>query len=207
MHASFLSNGSMSVKIGMVMSKPREVTGGAVQGSVLGVLDHNVVLNNLDDDLLDVYVAKYIDDMTIIDTVNQTVRTEIDSTGNRQRHTAYPPATQNAFNKISENTSIKGLRINAEKTQILSVSSSFYGTKAHIKDSNDITIESSNNLKILGFCLITLHLSNHRGIFLIRKASKRYFLLLHYKRSGLGKEKLKEVYCAMTRSILRRILK
>ena len=72
----------MSVKIGMVMSKPREVTGRAVQGSVLGVLDHNVVLNNLDDDLLDVYVAKYIDDMTIIDTVNQTVRTEIDSTGN-----------------------------------------------------------------------------------------------------------------------------
>ena len=73
----------MSVKIGTVMSKPRKVTGGAVQGSDLGELNHNVVLNNLDDDLLDVYIAKYVDDMTVIDTVDSSVRTEIDSTGNR----------------------------------------------------------------------------------------------------------------------------
>ena len=57
----------MQVKLGTFLSDPLPVTGGAVQGSVLGVLDHNVVLNNLDDDLLEIYVAKYIDDMTLID--------------------------------------------------------------------------------------------------------------------------------------------
>ena len=61
MHAAFLTDRSMSVKLGTVLSNPKPVTGGAVQGSVLGVLDHNVVLNNLDDELLEVYVAKYID--------------------------------------------------------------------------------------------------------------------------------------------------
>ena len=90
MHAAFLANRSMSVKIGTVLSTPRAVTGGAVQGSVLGVLDHNVVLNNLDDSTLEVYVAKYVDDMTIIDTVDNSVRTEIDSTSSRPVHTIYP---------------------------------------------------------------------------------------------------------------------
>ena len=60
MHAAFLTGTTMSVKIGTVQSKPKIVTGGAVQGSVLGVLDHNVVLNNLDDDVLDVYVGNLL---------------------------------------------------------------------------------------------------------------------------------------------------
>ena len=49
--------------------KPVHITGGAVQGSVLGVLDHNAVLKSLDDDILEVYVAKYIYDQTIVETV------------------------------------------------------------------------------------------------------------------------------------------
>ena len=38
--------------------------------------------------------------------------------------------------------------------------------------------------------------------YLMRKANKRYYLLLHYKRSGLTSEKLKEIYCEITRSTL-----
>ena len=79
MHVAFLTERTMSVKIGTIISEARKVTGGAVQGSVLGVLDHNVVLNNLDDDLLQFYIAKYIDDLAIIDTVGNNVRTDIDT--------------------------------------------------------------------------------------------------------------------------------
>ena len=52
MHAAFLTDRTMSVKLGTTLSDPKKVTGGAAQGSVLGVIDHNIVLNNLDDDLL-----------------------------------------------------------------------------------------------------------------------------------------------------------
>ena len=45
MHAAFLTERTMSVKIGTTLSDPRPVTGGAVQGSVMGVLDHTIVLN------------------------------------------------------------------------------------------------------------------------------------------------------------------
>ena len=102
----------MSVKLGTTMSGLRVVTGGAVQGSVLGVLDHNIILNNLDDNVLEVYVAKYIDNMTIVDTVGNEVRTEIDSSGNRKLHTIYPPETQQAFTSILNRSADKGLKIN-----------------------------------------------------------------------------------------------
>ena len=79
MHAAFLRDRLMSVKLGTVLSKARPETGGAAQDSVLGVLDHKVVLNDLDDEVLSIYVAKYVDDMTMIETVDNIVCTEIDN--------------------------------------------------------------------------------------------------------------------------------
>ena len=38
--------------------------------------------------------------------------------------------------------------------------------------------------------------------YLTRRANKRFFLILHYKRAGVPKERLKDIYCSMTRSIL-----
>ena len=165
-------------------------------------LDHNVVLNNLDDDLLDTYVAKYVDDLTIIDTVDNMVRTDIDNTSTRQLHTIHPQATQTAFNTISSNANKKGLKINENKTQLLSVSSAFYDTKAVLKDHNNDSIVSGLQLKMLGFIFGNTPSIQPQLDYLIRKASKRYFMLLHYKRAGLPSEKLKEIYCAITRSTL-----
>ena len=90
MHVAFLRDRTMSVKLGTVMSSPKTVTGGAVQGSILGMLDHNVVLNNLDDELLQVYIAKYMDDMTIIDIVNNSVATIVDDSASRPVHIISP---------------------------------------------------------------------------------------------------------------------
>ena len=47
-HAAFLTNHTMSVKVGNITSEAKPVTGGAVQGSILGVLDHNAVLEFVD---------------------------------------------------------------------------------------------------------------------------------------------------------------
>ena len=66
-------------KIGNVLSNPHPVTGGAVQGSVLGVMDHNTVMEFLDEDndCQDFY--KYIDDLTLQETVSKDVPTMIDN--------------------------------------------------------------------------------------------------------------------------------
>ena len=65
------------------------------------------MLNNLDDDILEVYVAKYIDDMTLIDVVPNTVKTEIDVTGNKPLHTIYPDKSQEAFKSIANKATAK----------------------------------------------------------------------------------------------------
>ena len=54
MHAAFLSNRRMRGKIENLLSEEKVVTGGAVQGSILGVLDHNVVLEYIDDEMFNV---------------------------------------------------------------------------------------------------------------------------------------------------------
>ena len=130
-----MSERTMSVKLGTVLSSPKPVTGGAVQGSVLGVLDHNVVLNNLDDGINEegLYVAKYVDDLMVIETVPSHINTMIDSTGNRPMHHFNPSGTQRAFDKISKKSTEKGLKIYDQKTQVLSVSSARYDTTAEIE--------------------------------------------------------------------------
>ena len=94
MHGAFLIDRTMKVKIGTHLSNPRNVTGGAVHGSVLGVLDHNAVLESLDDDLLDIYVAKYIDDITVVEAVPK----DIDFTySDLEEHIFHPQQSQVAL--------------------------------------------------------------------------------------------------------------
>ena len=103
---------------------------------------------------------------------------------------------------ISKKASDKGLKINDQKTQLLSVSSAFYNTRAIIKDNSGAEITSSESLKMLGYTFSTSLSVQPQLDSLMRKANKRFFLLRHYKRSGVPKDKLKEIFCAMNRSIL-----
>ena len=84
----------------------------------------------------------------------------------------------------------------------MSISSAFYETKVCIKDQDNSVISSGNSLKMLGFNFGNTPSVQPQLDYLIRKASKRYFLLLHYKRSGIPTDKLKDIYCAITRSVI-----
>ena len=63
MHAAFLNNRFMQVKVGNTLSEKLAVTGGAVQGTVLGVMDHNACMESVDEGFhTDSF--KYVDDLT-----------------------------------------------------------------------------------------------------------------------------------------------
>ena len=68
MHAAFLLDRSMQVKIGNALSDAFPVTGGAVQGSVLGVMDHNAVMENVDENFL-TDSHKYVIDLTTTEAI------------------------------------------------------------------------------------------------------------------------------------------
>ena len=87
MHAAFLTNRTMSVKVGNTISSPTPVTGGAVQGSVLGVLDHNAVIEFVDDGFT-IETQKYVDDMTTIETIGSESQEYMDEAYMKPRCTA-----------------------------------------------------------------------------------------------------------------------
>ena len=71
MHAAFLKGRMMRGKVGNVLSDNVSITGGAVQGSILGVLDHNAVLEDIVEDLAQ-QTEKYVDDMTLFEAIPLT---------------------------------------------------------------------------------------------------------------------------------------
>ena len=115
MHAAFLDNRRMRVKIGNILSEEKPVTGRAVQGSVLGVLDHNAVLESIDEDInQDVY--KYVDDLTLSEAVPQSVESIVDNEGPAQTHYFRPEKTQESFDRLYEACEVRGLKINEKIT-------------------------------------------------------------------------------------------
>ena len=90
----------MVVKIGNETSEPYDITGGAVQGSVLGILDHNAVLESLDDNLLGIYVAKYVDDITMIETIPKDYPYQLTEEEAISKQVIHPEHTQNALDII-----------------------------------------------------------------------------------------------------------
>ena len=89
-----------------------------------------------------------------------------------------------------------------KKTQLLSVSSGNYSTRAVIKDLKNESLESGPSLKMLGYVFSDSPTVQPQLDYLMRKANRRLFLLRNYKRSGVLKERLKDLYCAMNLSIL-----
>ena len=70
----------MRFKIGNDLSDLKSITGGAIQGSVLGVMNHNAVLEFINDDV-DQEMYKYIDDLTLEEVISRDVPYLIDSSG------------------------------------------------------------------------------------------------------------------------------
>ena len=151
-HAAFLTNIRMQVKVGNVFSDPIPVTGGAVQGSILEVLDHNAVLESIDNNFTQP-ASKYVDDLIFEERTNKSTPKVVDLEEStvKERHTFLAKRTQKTMEKLEEQCNIKGLKLNEDKTQLLSISAGRVATRSWIKTKGRTTIYSSNTCKILGF--------------------------------------------------------
>ena len=144
MHAAFLTGRHMQVKVGNVLSEQISVSGGAVQGSILGVLDHNAVLENIDNEFV-LPASKYVDDMTLEESTNKCIARVVDFDDDlgKECHTFHVNKTQKTLEKLEEECEIKGLKLNENKTQLLSISAGRVSTRSWIKTRNGTPIYSS----------------------------------------------------------------
>ena len=133
----------MKVKVGNTLSEEKNITGGAVQGSVLGVLDHNAVLEFIDEDLeadkTEIY--KYVDDLTLDEVISKDIECVIDNSG--------PIGTQKGFDLLNEKCEEKGLKVNEKKTQLISIFSSKNDTTAWLKTKDGSIMYSQETFKLL----------------------------------------------------------
>ena len=147
MHAAFLPDRSMSVKVGNIVSEKRPVTGGAVQGSILGVLDHNAVIEFVDEGF-SVHSEKYVDDMTTLEMIPRNTRYYMDEAYETRLYHA--EETEKSIEKLKRTCEEKNLKINTSKTQLLTISANREATMAWINEG-DGEIVSGKELKLLGF--------------------------------------------------------
>ena len=100
----------MVVKVGNTISDPKPVTGGAVQGSILGVLDHNAVIEFVDQGFT-VNTEKYVDDMTLIESIPRDATPYMDEAYETQLFHA--KETENSIAKLKTTCAEKNLKVNA----------------------------------------------------------------------------------------------
>ena len=86
----------------------------------MGVLDHNAVLETVDEDF-SLQAEKYVDDLTIFEPIGVGRPGLIEADGS----VAYQArSSQKSLENIEEKCLQKGLKINDKKTQLISISSS-----------------------------------------------------------------------------------
>ena len=93
-----------------------------------------------------------------------------------------------------------GLKVNQDKTQLLAISSNKKSIRVWLQ-AGKTQIESSKELKLLGFLFsdnpdVSAQISN-----LITRAAKRLFVLRYYSTFMPGND-LKKLYCALVRSVI-----
>ena len=118
MHSAFLTNRTMAVKVGNTISPPRAVTGGAVQGSILGVMDHNAVMEFVDEGFT-VEAQKYVEDMTTVETIPKSSVGYMNDAYDTQHFHA--EKTEESIKILKQTCEAKNLKINAAKTQLLAI--------------------------------------------------------------------------------------
>ena len=201
MHAAFLTERHMRVKVGNIISDKHHVTGGAVQGSVLGVLDHNAVIESLDEDIAYQDVYKYVDDLTVDEEIPQDIAYFIEH-GEIDTHIYKPPDTQKSMIKLEQACQDRGLKINDKKTQLLSISAGRNNTKCCLTLKDGSTIYSAEMFKLLGFMFSNTPNVHEHINHIVNRATSRSFVIRNLANLDADKTKLRNVYCYLTRSVM-----
>ena len=109
----------------------------------------------------------------------------------------------NYFNIITDNAKSIGMKIIAEKTQLLCFNDCNYSkTKSFIYTSPTEKITSGPEMKILGFIFNEKPTVKAHIDYSIKKTNRVMWALSHLRKAGLPDVVLTNVYCSMLRSII-----
>ncbi|CAB4035122.1 RNA-directed DNA polymerase from mobile element jockey, partial [Paramuricea clavata] len=182
----FLSNRRQAVKINESRSEWAYVNGGVPQGTKLGPILFLVMINDLKMKSLNSSHWKYVDDVTISEVIKETEESRLQTELNELQQWA-----------CENDMKLNGLKCKEMVVSFLRQSDNY--TPLHI---NDQQLELVTSFKILGLT-INNHLKwNDNVAIIVKKASKRLYILRVLRRSGIPPADLLSIYNALIRSVL-----
>ena len=182
---SYLSDRFQRVKIGGLFSPYVRMTSGVPQGSTLGPILFSLVIESLSPVCKNSMFFKYADDLTVLhflrDDSDDDLQTEI--------------------NNIVKWTNDRNLSINVSKSVVMDICTKKSLSCKPIFLTNS-TVVRATSCKILG-CILSQDLKWNGFVdFLVKKASRRLYLIISLKRSDRPDDLLFRAYCAFIRPIL-----
>ena len=208
---SYFKDRYMSVKWHGKRSALKHIKGGGPQGATLGLLEY-ISQSNSNADCVNIEDRfKFIDDLTILETINlltiglasHNLRGQV-PTDVPTHNQIIPPEnlkTQKWLESIEDWTREKKMVINSKKTKamIFNFSSDKFSTRLKLSNEN---VEIIENTKLLGTLIENDLKWDLNTKNLVRKANMRMQLLRKVASFGASIEDLKEIYILFIRSIL-----
>ena len=147
----------------------------------------------------EILVFKYVDDNVLVEKLNFGQVVALLKSGKFiKEKCAFK--TQNAFRFITGNAEVKGMVVNSGKTQILVISDALnYTPVSFIVDKDQVKLNSSDKIKILGFEFGNKPTMQQHVESVILRLRRKVWMLRHLKKLGFNEPELLKVYTSHIR--------
>ena len=150
----------------------------------------------------EIKIQKYIDDFSAVEKIANSKCRTIFST-DRPCLLGWAIKSAGLFGQMSGRSEAKGMRINANKTQMLCVTASSYDVVFRMRTSSQIlTSSNTGTLRILGFNFGPKPNVSYQVTYMIGKFRGRIWSLYHLKRGGMSRDDITFVYKSVILPIL-----
>ena len=182
---SYLSDRFQRVTVGGSSSSYSRMTSGVPQGSTLGPILFSLVVDSLSPVCENSMFFKYADDLTVLHFLREDSDDDL----------------QTEINNIVSWTEDHDLSINVTKSVVMDICTKKSMSCKPVFLMNSPLV-SVSTCKILG-CIFSSDLKWNAFVdFLVKKASKRLYLIISLKRSDCPDDLLFRAYCAFIRPVL-----
>ena len=149
-----------------------------------------------------VTVKKFVDDNLQNEKVSMRQLPTYEMNGITYKN-ARAGRSEDMFRHISAKAHEQGLRVNTDKTTLLAISGAIsYEARAHLYDSQNTRIDSTDTLKVLGFTFNKTGTIHDQVEILCKRFRARTWALRDLRKSGFTQEELLRVYTTTIRPII-----
>lgn len=183
---NFLSDRRQSVKIKGVQSDWVHVNGGVPQGTKLGPILFLIMINDLELKSLRTSHWKYVDDVTISESLSVHDQSTL----------------QSDLDEIQQWAESNDMRLNVKKCKEMTINFLRKSPVISPLYINGTPLDVVSSFKVLGITLNHQLKWSDNVDMIVKKASKRLYILRVLKQSGIPSSDLLPVFFALVRSIL-----